>query len=385
MLEVRTQCVNSPLIDSVKIGGRLIDNCAYESRLSLKNLTNPLTPEQSEILSDVLKALPESDSMTQLMSLRFPIVSVEVDLNANQVIEVAPGRLLIGRYWLNDSQQTARALVMAALKRNEISAFHLEVITDFLMMSVFKQDNWSGHSMQKEVRFPTSSSSFAQYCLSPFRSLSKLEDCLGRQPASGQTLDGDFVENDIWIHEALLAAALARVFAKLDLQGQLQMLKKSVTMNQLPTLLPLMDTTIEARVLWIRDTLNAYLDSIHIAPTAGLDLALKRTYVEMELQTPTHWELTVDITHTPAWREILEQFKSWTKLRPKQRVLVFTPEGSIALPAGLPVRWANNEIQSQKHVMIACQWPKPHEAINISARQMFTEQTCDKVKREFWN
>jgi hypothetical protein len=203
-----------------------------------------------------------------------------------------------------------------------------------------------------------------------------------RLPASADWL-ADW-RSDIWSNEPLLATALVRVYQKLSMSDQLTMLQHALALA--PVTVPtLEDDTIEARVMWVRSTLDQFLEAYGVKFSPSVNMALKRTFVELEMVTPTHWELTVDITHTPAWREILEQFRVWSKLKPKQRVLVFTPEGSVALPADLPVGWAADEIQSQTHIMIACHWPKPAESISINARHMYAEQSCGKVEREFWN
>ena len=112
---------------------------------------------------------------------------------------------------------------------------------------------------------------------------------------------------------------------------------------------------------------------------------VNRTLKELEVESPTKWELTMDVTNTPAWREIFEQMRRRTHVVKGERVLVFTPEGARALPSGLPVAWSADDISSQKHVMIACEWPQADEMVQIRARKMYARQTCDKISSPFWD
>jgi hypothetical protein len=49
------------------------------------------------------------------------------------------------------------------------------------------------------------------------------------------------------------------------------------------------------------------------------------------------------------------------------------------------VAWAADEISSQKHVLIACSWPRPEDTVHIQARHLFAHQSCDKLSRPFWD
>lgn len=93
----------------------------------------------------------------------------------------------------------------------------------------------------------------------------------------------------------------------------------------------------------------------------------------------------MDITHTPAWREIFEQMKSRSQFVRGERILVFTPEGARALPSDLAMSWPVEEVKSQKHVMIACHWPSPDQAPHIQARHIYARQSCAKLEEAFWD
>jgi len=378
-LQVRTQCVHSSFISLVQMGDLRVGNCMYESRLSLR--LGDMRPDAEQ--TALLRSLEVLEPLRDFFSPAHPSLTVEVDFASPQNFELRKGFVRIGRYWLEDSQQTLRGLTMALLNQlpsqQSWTPFHLEVVTDFLLVTVLRQDRWQGHSMRAELRFSTASASFEQYCQSPFRSLALGELCSWRRPA------GADVRGDVWSLKPVLAMSLGRVFEKLSLRDQLSFLNGLRTLERGPDLPILEDGSLASRVLWLQTSLTEYLQALGVSQTPDVELAIRRTHKELEFSTPTRWELTVDILHTPAWREVLEQFRKWSKLHPGQRVLVFTPNGSIALPADLPVGWEAKEIQSQKHVMIACEWPKAGEALHITSRLVYAQQSCGKVDRVFWN
>jgi hypothetical protein len=252
-------------------------------------------------------------------------------------------------------------------------------MADFLMMTVLGHSAHNGHSLMDEVKFPTSAPSFKDYCKSPFRSLTHAAACALPEP------DSVDMQANVWGFRPLLAVALARMFEKSSLTQKLATMEAIRRGDQMPAIESLRDTSIASMALWFQSTLREHLDSLRFENNDHIVWAFKSTLKELEVEAPTHWELTVDVTHTPAWRDIVEQFRVWSRYHRKERTLVFTPEGALAFPSGLPVAWGEADIQSQKHVMIACQWPKPEDAVSVAARHVFARQSCGKVDDIFWN
>ncbi len=384
-LEPRTFCIQSSFVQAVQIGRERFENCQYESRLSLVHFGRQTN---KQILQQV-RALEGLEPLKDILQIHRPSLVVSVDSRAPQRLEVDQGTLYVGADWLKSPQQRARALTYGILHHlwrptREVSGFDLLMWTDFLVVAVLQQDDWSGRSMRNELRFPTAAVTFTRYCESPFRSLAHGPACNLRGPAG--EIPAPSLTANIWGHDSLLAMLLARVFERLPIGQQLALLQR---LPDLPTTTPELsepaDGSLEARVFWLQARVRSHLEALGLQSTEQSELAIQQAYLAMDLSTPTRWELTVDITHTPAWPEILEQFRAWSKLRPKQRMLIFTPKGQIALPVNLPVDWPSEAVQSQKHVLIACSWPKPTDAININARHLFAQQSCGKVQAVFWN
>ncbi len=378
-LTVRTQCIGSSFISFVQIGADRIENCRYESRLSLNRLFHPLSDDKVEML----RALEVLEPLAEALPLSQPRLAVDVSLEAPHGFELGHGFVRIGREWLSDTVQVRRALIMGVLKRQFPSTyanvFQLEVVADFLVSTVFGESLWSGHSLLAESRFPTSAPGFDEYCKSPFRSLAHFDQCARMEPDSADP------QHTLWGFRPLLGVALARVFDKVSIRSKLAVMQAIREGRTLAPVAPLLDTSAEARVMWLQKSVSEQSIALGLKPNEETDQAIKRTLKELDVSSPTHWELTVDLTNTPAWRDVLEQFRAWSKLRAKERMLVFTPEGAIAFPSGLPVEWAAEEVQSQKHVMIACHWPKAEEAIPVTARHIYARQTCGKLDEVFWN
>jgi hypothetical protein len=377
-LQTRTQCVNSTFITFVQIQSTRIENCKYESRLNLSQLLSPLPKETL----DLLRALEVLEPLAGVFPLQRPVVAVDIDVENPRNFELGHGYVRLGRDWLTDQLQTRRALIMGVLKRQHPeaypSAFQLETMADFLLMSAMGEREWNSHSVLTEIKFPLSPTSFAEYCNSPFRSLAHYASCSTEDPDSIDT------QAEVWGFRPLLATALWRVFEHASLSAKLRTFKAIRFGAVLPMVANLPDTNMQTRVQWFEAALQEHLQALHLVRSAS-EWSIKRVLKELDVDSPTHWELTVDITATPAWKEILEQFREWSHFHENQRTLVLTPEGEVALPSGLQVAWGKGEIQSQKHVMIACQWPKAADVVSVNARHTYMRQFCGKVDQVFWN
>jgi hypothetical protein len=373
-LQIRTQCLSSSFIAFVQIGGERVENCRYESRLSLRNWTNPLTAEQTGIL----RRLEVLEPLTGIFPNARPRLAVEINSEQPRLFQLGRGWVRLGREWLDDPTETRRALIMTVLKRERPETFEadfeLELTADFLLLSVM-----GGHSLASEVKLPTSAPSFQEYCKSPLRSLAHFEVCSGEESELADR------QANAWGFRPLLAAALARMYAKAGLKTKLAVLRVVRLGTVVPSRDPAPDARLATLIPWFEQSLRDHMSALHFPAGETTERNFKSTMRELDVESPIHWELTVDITNTPAWKEILTQFKSWSQFHPRERTLVFTPEGAVAFPSGLPVAWSPDEIQSQTHVLIACEWPKPDEAVSVNAQHVFARQSCGKVDQIFWN
>jgi hypothetical protein len=387
-LQVRWGCVNSSFIAYVRMGDHRLDNCHFESRLNLSDLKSGLTYAQLR----EARALESLKPLAALFQDGSPRVTVEIAADDPSAFELGRDRLRLGRDWIErDPTQARRALIMAALKAETpetySNQFQLEVVTDFLMLALFDDAGaWRepiGHgrvySLLHDARFPTAAPSFAQYCRSPFRSLAHRKLC------DLPTPDSDDLQDRVWGFRPLLASALYRLFDKLPLAQKLATLQRVRAGMKLPLTESLHRDDVENLVDWFEKTLGEYASALDMGQTPEAKFALKRVLKELQVESPTHWELTVDLTHTPAWREILEQLKTRARFHERERALVFTPEGETALPSGLPVDWAASDVRSQKHVLIACEWPRPADAVHVHARRIYARQSCGKLDQPFWD
>lgn len=361
-LRVRDACVTSPFIAYVLFDDARAENCAFESRLSLQRSALDRTRvgylRTLETLSPLVALFPEAR----------PHMTVEItELEPDAFALGERGGLRLGSNWLAQPLQVRRALTMALLK-NQVPSGNLDVLTDFVVLALF-DDAPADRVLRRETKFPTVALGLDSYCKSPVRSLAHARLCeLKPQTAAG----------DAWGMRPLLAAALWRTFSRVTIADQVAVLKR---LRTVPTLPP-----IEANgAANVENLVDRFTNSLR---TWSRDLGLpedRRALAELEVEAPTRWELTVDLTKSPAWKEIVEQLKARSRYRQRERALVFTPEGEVALPSGLPVAWSAADVQSQKHVVIACSWPRPGEAVHVRARQMFARQACGKLDHAFWD
>jgi len=394
-LRFRTDCVNSSFISYVYFPGRAhpVENCLFESRLSLESWFHPLSPSQQQNL----RQLETAEPLSALFPTASPTIAVLIQpaaprATATPTVEIDAGQLRLSELWLTQDDETSiharRALAMTILKTHLPHMFNtqfdLEVFVDFLAFVYHAYpDAWSRagqtHSMVREVKFATSSISFATYCESPFASILHRSSCVqtefDRQPAS------DDLQGRLWGLRPLLSVGLYRMFEALPLAKKMAVLERLRRDQPLPVTPRKRSEKVEDTLGWVDEVLGAYAEYLGVR-----EPHLERvSQVNLQLEAPVRWELTVDITKTPAWKKIVQQLQVRSHYRQNERVLVFTPEGAMALPSGLPVAWAPSDIHSQKHVLIACQWPNPHEAINVKARHVFARQSCQELAQPFWD
>lgn len=377
VLQVREACVSSSFISTVRFDSASAGNCLYESRLDLRHLTSPLTRSQAQ----QIRALEVLEPLSSLFGGPGPRLIVEIQSRDPRAFELTTAGVRLGEAWLNDPAQTRRALVMAFLRtRQEYNQYQLEVLTDFLVLALYNDDAVQGsYSLRKDMKFPTAAAGLEPYCRSPFRSLAHHTYCQLPDP------DHADVHAGVWGFRPLLASALWRAFDKLPLNEKINVLNRIKSGAALPAIATVENPAVENLVEWFETALGDYAAAFGIAASEEGQFALRRALKELEVEAPTHWELTVDVTQTPAWKEIVEQLKTRSRFRAKERALVFTPEGEVALPSGLQVAWNAQDIQSQKHVMIACEWPASGAAVHVQARQIFAKKTCDKLSGAFWD
>lgn len=341
-LQPRVDCISSSYLSLILIDGEKIFNCAYESRLNLKSVYAAVS---FKTLSKV-RALENLEELRTLVPPKGPRVAIEVLTAPADHFEIGKGYARIGNDWLAKPVELRRSLIMTILQNEMPHAFsgHFElgVIADFLNLTLYSASSWT-HSSARDLRFSTASKS------------------QGFGP--------------------LLALGLAEVYWRSPLNNKVRAMQRLRSVDALPMVFEPLDTTGSSLAIWFEKSLRELAGSLGL----NSEMALRQTLKVLEVEAPTHWELTVDVTRTPAWKEILEQLKRRSEFRPKERILVFTPEGSVALPSGLPVEWTADEISSQKHVMIACAWPRPEDAMKIQARHVFAEQSCEKLTKPFWD
>lgn len=384
-VQPRPQCVNSAMLRVVHIDGRRMDNCLFESRITFKHNLDPV-PEDSLRTVRLLESFTELD---RVFPAAAPFLTLEISSTEPRAFEAGRGYLRLGQDWLSDRQQTERALMMAIVKTRfpgrYQTQFQIEMITDFLLMSAGSDEQWldestgKSYSLLSDAKFPTTPVSFAEYCRSPFRSLAHRSVCNVSETAQEDR------QADAWGVRPLLSAALWRVFDKLPLKEKLRVTEKVRAGVDWPQLTELPDKSGAGLVLWFQSTLSEHLLALGVPQSEDTKWAVKRTMKELEVEAPTHWELTVDLKNTPAWKEIVSQLRERSKYRGNERTLIFTPAGAVALPSGLPVSWNTPDIQSQKHVMIACHWPKTRSVASVSARHFFAHQSCGKLTEVFWD
>ena len=375
----RESCVSSNFIRAILIQNQRVDNCAVESRLRLGG------PDLSRENLARLRALEIDGALTEWFAPDSRLV-IEVSEKDPRAFDLYRGALRIGAAWVDEGLQVRRALVMALLRAQpnfaEASHFQIETLADFITLTAFGNARWRDrrgreHDFARDVRLATAAPSFQAYCQSPLRSLAHQKACRANAAPDAQ--------GAVWGLRPTLAAGLARTYAGLSLAQKMKVHAAVRAGATLPKMTSPAGDAVEDLVEWFTRTLRAHAGALQMLTNADGARAMARALIQLDVTAPLHWEVTFDLRHTPRWREIAAQLTTRAKFRPRERALVFTPEGAIALPSGLPVAWAGRDVQSQKHVIVACHFPAPDRAVGIRADQVFARQTCGTLSNSFWD
>lgn len=331
-LQFREDCVNSALIAYVSLEGRVVPNCRFESRLSLRSFFRPLNYQDMQTLRQ-LESVEEVAPWLQSQTFK-PELAIHLGDSPPE-----SGWINLDKSTLTSPKELKRQVILALVQSKINDPYGAEVFADLVLRGLGERDH--------DVKFSTTPANVR-----------------GLQPLIAEA-----------IHRLVNAVPLTE---RWDLEANLR------NPTLWPAVVPPADNTAATLSTWFQSTLATYLRS------AGWNeerhqQKVKRVMKELEVDSPVRWELTVDLTRTPAWREIYQQLKTQSRFAKDERWLVFTPEGERALPSDLPVTWDERDIFSQKHVMIACDWPGQNEAIKVKARRMFAQQSCERLDKIFWN
>ena len=374
----REDCVNSPFIRAILIEGQRVDNCAFESRLRLDG------PTLSRESVARLRKLELPAALNEWLPAR-AVLLLEISDKEPRAFDLYRGALRLGSAWVDEGTQLPRALAMAILKAQpafkEVSHFQLETLADFVTLASLGNSRWRdrhgvAHDFAQDVRLATATPTFHEYCRSPYRSLAHDKSCRLNAAPDAQA--------PIWGLRPLLASALARTFARLTLAQKIRVMDAVRTGVTLPKVTSPAGAGVEELVDWFKKTLRAHAGALQMLTNANAEVAMRRSLDDLDVRSPTQWDVTIDLRHTPRWREIFGQLTARAAFRPRERALIFTPAGEVALPSGLPVGWDVRDVRSAKHVMIACHFPTPGARAGIRARQFFARQTCGTLATPFW-
>lgn len=373
LLSERSDCVHSAAIRTVTIEGRRILNCQRVSRLDLDPLLSPLRPHVRKKLRAIEALEPLSP-----FSGRWNQLNVEIVKGDLQIFSLDRNHLKIGDEWLRYPDPILRAMnqVYLSVNTENSNLVQTQVLADFLRF-------WLRPKADDEMRLGMAPMGFSEACKGSHRTVHLEQLCASRTVASISKRSPEVLTTiGVW---SFLSFALADVVRSLPFRDQQIVLTQVWSEeSKWPAMDPPESNHVEAITTWLESALNSYLDAFGVSQSIERLYALKGSMAKLDISAPLKWELTIDLRHTPAWSEILEQLKSWSRFRGGQRTLVFTPKGEVALPSGHNVSWRSDEIRSQKHVMVACHWPKPEQALTVESRQFFAEQSCGRLSTPFW-
>ena len=369
-LRPRETCVTSPFIRLVIIEGQRVNNCAFESRLQVG------APRLSRDAVRRLRRLEDTAPFERWFA-REPRVLIEVDEAHPRAFDLYAGSVRLGAAWIDEGQQLPRALAMTFLRANrryaELSPFTTETLADFVTLASHAAANPAGAE-----QFVTAAPSLAAYCASPVRSLAHERACQGPAAANDHAAS-------VWGFRPILAGALVRTFDGLPLTDKLRVIARVRDGVALPIVEAPSATSVGALAQWLAGTTRAHAGALQMLNGRSADQSLRTALAALDVAAPTHWELTFDLRHTPKWREITGQLRARSKYRRAERALIFTPEGEVALPSGLAAHWSARDVESKKHVMIACPLPTARAAVGVRAERFFARQTCGTLRGSFWD
>ena len=111
---------------------------------------------------------------------------------------------------------------------------------------------------------------------------------------------------------------------------------------------------------------------------------LKRIFYSEDLTEPLAFDLTVEVADSGLAARTLNSLKKWMAFQGYHRVLFASPGRLLALPEGIPVDVPAKEIQTRRHVILACDWPKVKDVRSLKSHFLFALRVCGEDKLPSW-
>lgn len=381
----RTECIRSQFVSQMRSEGWTLSSCRVESRLMLQHVFE--RPSVDTV--DFIRRMESIDALHSLWPGQAPQVQVEVTDTEPFLFEMSPGRVKMGRELARAKGQLERAVVIALLNSyfapTSRSEYEIEVTADFLLINVLGltdlQDPSAGDlvSFDRDTSFALTDRSINEYCNSSWRSLTHFMMCSLHSPGHRA--------HDVssWGTRPLIAKLLSRVYGELGLGERVEMMRGVFNPEPLAPVKPLADTGALSLALWTVDQTRTFL--------MGWKMPLNNERVSFFLQKAlmlervfhvTQWDYTVEITSSANWERLWHSLRQWSQLHPSQRILVWNPVGSFALPEGASVSWSKDDVKTQKHLLIACRWPESKGTVGVTARHFVALQVCEEAQIPRW-
>jgi hypothetical protein len=307
-------------------------------------------------------------------------IGLTIDPDHPQKYELVKNELKLGISLASQAGHFERSVLLAWVQMNwpEHDELTQEVMADILTWSLAHDLQWtdptSGEAifLGSRLKYSLTSTSLRGYCQSPVRSEQNLDICARThaQEADPAWTMRPLISRVIWSFVRELPSSAQIRFYKALLNSHFENSEnEEIASDNLQS--------------WSQNHIRALLK--HWSMESELNRTeLVHELAAAELLEPIKFDLTVEAD--PAAKDrVLASVKKWSRFSPKRKILFAAGDEKIALPEDVRVDLRQEEVQTQRFVLIACDWPEKQKVLGLKARMFYGLRVCAHDELPAWN
>lgn len=364
-------CLQWDGVRALKFGETTVPSCESTSRLQRLKLAEPLREWVSRL-----------NRLRRLEWLLDSPRSIHLAIETHDpfAYKLEDRQLTIGYAIAEKPGQLERAVLLAWVTRNwpDEDEIAQEVRADLLTWSVIGDAKWSDPTRFDTVettpwmRYAFAPQSKDGYCRLPFRSVRDLSIC---------NADNDDEFDSRRSLRPLVSWTLWSFVRQLPASKQIHFYKSLIGSHEK------IETLEIPEVLggqgWVQSQAIEYLRHWSLEDDVR-GRELKRQFHAEDLGEPQSFDLTVEVPDERLADRALESLKKWMMFSSHRRVLFVSPGRRLGLPEGIPVDLPNKEIQTRRHVILACDFPKSKDMMSLKSKLLYAFKICGEDKLPPW-
>lgn len=369
VLDPERICLHWDGLQSVRFSDEIVQSCEATSRLQRNRIREPLKAWIGR-LNHLTRLNWLVDSPRS--------VSLVIDVEDPYAYELSDRTLTLGYALAEKPGQLERSVLLAWVTRlwPEDDFFTQEIRADLLTWTVVGDASWADPIGAQSVnpadwmRFSLIPQTKIGFCQLPFRSVRELEVCTDNSAFDFRRSARPMIAWTLWSFVRQLPAS-----------KQIHFFQSVVTDHQraMAPSLPEKGKSQE----WIQEQARLFLRRWSLGDDVNRR-ELKKVFYSEELMEPVFFDLTVEVTDRNLSDRTLKSLEKWLEFSPPHRILFVAPGLRMALPEKIALDMPAKEMQTRRHVILACDWPRAKDTLALKSRLFFAVHVCGDDTLPSW-